>query len=123
LPDGVAFANGAGVHEGPAAEIGVTLLLAAQRDLPRFVRQQDADVWQGGFTRGMSGLRVTILGAGGLGSAVSDRLLPFGVRATRVARTRRTDERGDVATHADLPELLAASDAVVSSTPTRCSPR
>lgn len=117
LPPGVAFANGAGVHEGPAAEIGVTLLLAAQRDLPRFVRQQDADIWRGGFTRGMSGLRVTILGAGGLGCAVFDRLLPFGVRATRVARSRRTDERGDVATHADLPELLAASDAVVVCLP------
>src|SRR6187399_1730520 len=56
LPDGVVFANAAGVHEGPAAEIGLALLLAAQRELPRFVRQQDAGEWRGGFTRGMYGL-------------------------------------------------------------------
>jgi phosphoglycerate dehydrogenase-like enzyme len=117
LPAGVAFANAASVHEGPAAEIGMALLLAAQRDLPRFVRQQDAETWRGGFTRGMFGLRVVILGAGGLGSAMYDRLLPFGARPVRVARSRRTDDRGEVAALADLPELLAASDAVIVCLP------
>jgi len=117
LPTGVGFANAAGVHEGPAAEIGVALLLAAQRDLPRYVRQQDAETWRGGFTRGMFGLRVVILGAGGLGRAMHDRLLPFGARPVRVARSRRIDERGEVAALTDLPELLAASDAVVICLP------
>jgi phosphoglycerate dehydrogenase-like enzyme len=117
LPGGVACATPTGVHEGPAAEIGTALLLAAQRDLPRFVRQQDAETWRGGFTRGMFGLRAVILGAGGLGSAMYDRLLPFGARPVRVARSQRTDDRGEVAALADLPELLAASDAVVVCLP------
>jgi phosphoglycerate dehydrogenase-like enzyme len=117
LPAGVAFANAASVHEGPAAEIGMALLLAAQRDLPRFVRQQDAQTWRGGFTRGMHGLRVVILGAGGLGSAMYDRLLPFGARPVRVARSRRTDERGEVAALSELPGLLASADAVVVCLP------
>lgn len=117
LPEGVAFANAAGVHEGPAAEIGMALLLAAQRDLPRFVRQQDAETWRGGFTRGMHGLRVVILGAGGLGSAMFDRLLPFGAHSARVARSARSDERGEVVALADLPGLLPTADAVVICLP------
>jgi phosphoglycerate dehydrogenase-like enzyme len=117
LPAGVAFANAAGVHEGPAAEIGMTLLLAAQRDLPRFVRQQDAGEWRGGFTRGLFGLRVVIVGAGGLGNAMHDRLLPFGARPVRVGRSRRTDARGDVSALADLPGLLGTADAVVICLP------
>lgn len=117
LPPGVAFANGASVHEGPAAEIGMALLLAAQRDLARFVRQQDAEIWRGGFTRGLFGLRVVVLGAGGLGSAMFDRLLPFGARPVRVARSRRTDERGEVAALSELPGLLSTAEAVVICLP------
>jgi phosphoglycerate dehydrogenase-like enzyme len=117
LPPGVAFANGASVHEGPAAEIGMALLLAAQRDLPRYVRQQDAEVWRGGFTRGLFGLRVVILGAGGLGTAMYDRLLPFVARPVRVARSRRTDERGEVVALGELPGLLAIADAVAICLP------
>ncbi len=117
LPAGVAFANAAGVHEGPAAEIGMALLLAAQRDLPRFVRQQDAGEWRGGFTRGLFGLRVVVVGAGGLGSAMVDRLLPFGARPIRVGRTRRVDDRGEVAALDELPGLLATAEAVVICLP------
>jgi phosphoglycerate dehydrogenase-like enzyme len=117
LPVGVAFANAAGVHEGPAAEIGMALLLAAQRDVPRFVRQQDAGEWRGGFTRGLFGLRVVVLGAGGLGSALVDRLLPFGARPVRVGRSRRTDARGEVAATSELPGLLATAEAVVVCLP------
>jgi phosphoglycerate dehydrogenase-like enzyme len=117
LPAGVAFANAAGVHEGPAAEMGMTLLLAAQRDLPRFVRQQEAGEWRGGFTRGLAGLRVVVLGAGGLGTALVDRLLPFGARPVRVGRSSRTDERGEVAAASALPGLLATAEAVVICLP------
>jgi len=105
------------VHEGPAAEIGMALLLAAQRDLPRFVRQQDAGQWRGGFTRGLFGLRVVVLGAGGLGTAVVDRLLPFGAHPVRVGRSRRTDARGDVAGIDELPALLRTADAVMICLP------
>ncbi len=117
LPAGVAFANATGVHEGPAAEIGMALLLAAQRDLPRFVRQQDAGEWRGGFTRGLAGLRVVVLGAGGLGNALVDRLLPFGARPVRVGRSRRIDARGEVAATSELPRLLPTADAVVICLP------
>lgn len=117
LPNGVAFANAAGVHEGPAAEIGIALLLASQRELPRFVRQQDAEVWRGGFTRGMFGLRVVIVGAGGLGIATLERLLPFGARATRVARTPRIDEHGEIAGLDELPGLLTTAEAVIICLP------
>lgn len=117
LPAGVAFANAASVHEGPAAEIGLALLLASQRNIPRYVRQQGTGEWTGGFARGMTRLRVVILGAGGLGNALHDRLLPFGSVPVRVGRSARVDERGDVAAPADLPSLLRTADAVVVCLP------
>lgn len=123
LPDGVAFANAAGVHEGPAAELGVALLLAAQRDLPRFVHQQESGTWRGGFTRGLGGLEVLVLGAGGLANAVFDRLQPFGVHATRIARTRRLDDRGEVQALDDLARLLPRAEAVVVCLPLEESTR
>lgn len=123
LPAGVAFSNAAGVHEGPAAEIGMALLLAAQRDLPRFVRQQDARQWRAGFTRGMFGLRVVVLGAGGLANALVDRLRPFGAHPTRVGRSRRVDERGEVAAISELARLVEDADAVVVCLPLEPSTR
>src|SRR5690606_2737404 len=38
LPQGVPFANAATVHETSTAELAVTLALAAQREIPEFVR-------------------------------------------------------------------------------------
>lgn len=117
LPPGIAFANAAGVHEGPAAEIGMALLLAAQRDLPRYATQQISGTWSSDVTRGLLGLRVVILGAGGLAGAFVDRLAPFGADAVRVGRSRRRDARGDVAGPDDLARLLPDADAVVVCLP------
>ncbi|NYE18399.1 NAD(P)-dependent oxidoreductase [Microbacterium immunditiarum] len=117
LPPGIAFANAAGVHEAPAAEIGLALLLAAQRDLPRYVSQQATGTWGGDVTRGLLGLRVVVLGAGGLAGAFVDRLAPFGAEAVRVGRSARRDARGDVAGPDDLARRLPEADAVVVCLP------
>lgn len=46
LPPGSIFANAAGVHETSTAELVLALLLASQRSLPEYVRQQDRGEWK-----------------------------------------------------------------------------
>src|SRR4051812_36932664 len=43
LPSGVRLCNARGVHEASTAELALTLTLASLRDIPRFVRGQDAE--------------------------------------------------------------------------------
>src|SRR5690606_18934508 len=89
----------------------------AQRDLPRYLAQQATGAWGSDVTRGLFGLRVVVLGAGGLAGAFVDRLAPFGADAVRVGRSARRDERGEVAAPDALPRLLPEADAVVVCLP------
>src|SRR5690606_30300288 len=45
LPAGMPYANAASVHEPSTAELAVGMMIAAQRQLPRFVRAQDRGEW------------------------------------------------------------------------------
>jgi phosphoglycerate dehydrogenase-like enzyme len=115
LPDGVSLCSGRGLHDASTAEMAVALMLAAQRELPRWARQQEAQVWDRAFTRSLAGCRVLIVGHGSIGRAIEERLLPFGTTVTRLARRARPRE----AVHPveALPELLPGADVVVLTLP------
>jgi phosphoglycerate dehydrogenase-like enzyme len=59
------------------------------------------------------GRRVVILGLGSIGTAISDRLLPFGVELIGVGRTARDGVRG----LADLDEVLRDAEILVNILP------
>ncbi|MEV8559280.1 2-hydroxyacid dehydrogenase [Streptomyces sp. NPDC051917] len=111
LPAGVGLHNGRGLHDASTAEHALGLILAAQRDLPRWVADQTADRWEPHFTRSLADARVTIVGYGSIGAALERRLLACEAHVTRVARRARPD----VGVHAvaDLPDLLPTTDIVV----------
>ncbi|MFT4211716.1 MAG: 2-hydroxyacid dehydrogenase [Microbacterium sp.] len=117
LPAGVVFANAASVHETSTAELAVALTLAAQRDLPRYVRQAEHGQWQPEFAQSLADRRVLLLGYGGVGRATAARLAGFEVDLVRVAAHTR-DEAG-VHVHAvdELPELLTATDILILALP------
>ncbi|MEE1927320.1 2-hydroxyacid dehydrogenase [Streptomyces sp. TRM 70351] len=118
LPAGAVLCNAAGVHDASTAELALTLILAALRDVPGFVRAQDAARWSSGFRPALADKRVLIVGYGGIGQAVEERLLPFEVAGVdRVARTARSAARGPVHALADLPRLLPSADVVVLAVP------
>ena len=54
LPAGVTFANAASVHETSTAELAVGLMLAAQRQLPRFVTAQQRGEWDPVFAASLA---------------------------------------------------------------------
>ena len=109
LPPGHQLANAAGVHEDSTAELAVTLVLAAQRDLPFYVQAADQGRWATRISPGLSGRTVLLLGVGGVGQAVEARLRPFGPEIVKVARAARDGVHGVD----ELPTLLPEADVVV----------
>ncbi|WP_345436233.1 2-hydroxyacid dehydrogenase [Actinoallomurus vinaceus] len=115
VPPGVTLCNGRGLHDASVAEHVLGLILAAQRELPRWARDQDAQRWQPHFTRSLAGSRVLLLGYGSIAVAIEARLLPFETEIRRVASRARPAE--SVHGVDELPDLLPYADIVVSTLP------
>ena len=70
----VALAAGGWVHAAGTAEIALGLIIAAQRELDRGVRQQAEGVYRTYHSRAVADSRVTVVGVGEIGGAVASRL-------------------------------------------------
>ncbi|WP_130011937.1 NAD(P)-dependent oxidoreductase [Serinicoccus sediminis] len=122
LPDGVRLANAVGVHDTATSELALTLLLAAQRHLPHHVLRQADGVWDRsapGPWRSLADSSVLVLGYGGIGTALTRRLLACECDVVAVASVDRPgDDLVDRVHGIDqLPELLPRTDAVVLTLP------
>ena len=117
LPEGRVFANAAGVHETSTAELVLAMILASQREFPRLMKNQQEGRWEVRPTASLADRRVLIVGYGGVGKAVEQRLIPFETSVTRVASRKRTDGRGVIHGIDELPELLPEHDIVVVGVP------
>lgn len=117
VPEGVLLCNGRGIHDTSTAELALTLVLASLRDVPGMVRDQDARRWHTRWRPALADRRVLLVGYGAVGRAIEQRLLPFETEVVRVARGRRTDERGVVHAIDELPSLLPDADVVVLCCP------
>jgi len=113
VPEGVTLCNARGAHTPSTAEWAVTAMLAAQRGIPHFTREQDAGRWSPRNEHSMIGARVLVVGAGDIGRRIGRMLAGFDVELTYVARTARDDVRST----AELPELLPHADVVVLIVP------
>ncbi|CCG04686.1 2-hydroxyacid dehydrogenase [Blastococcus saxobsidens] len=113
LPEGVVLCNARGAHTPSTAEWAVAATLAAQRGLPFFVREQDAERWSFATHRSLVGARVLVVGAGDIGRAIGRMLAGFDVEPIYVARTARGDVRGTD----ELPGLLPHADVVILIVP------
>ncbi|AZS74304.1 dihydrofolate reductase [Streptomyces lydicus] len=118
MPSGAQLCNARGLHDASTAELALTLILAALRGIPGFVRAQDAGEWRPDFRPALADKSVLIVGYGSIGSAIEDRLTPFEcARVVRIARTARDTVRGPVHPLSDLSALLPDADVVVLATP------
>jgi phosphoglycerate dehydrogenase-like enzyme len=111
LPLQAELHNGTGLHDASTAEHALALILAAQRELPRWDLDQRDQVWKPEYTRSLADSHVLIVGYGNIGRAIEDRLLPFETTVTRVARRARADPR--VHSIEDLHGLIPAADIIV----------
>jgi len=117
LPAGVTYANAAGVHETSTAELALALILASQRGIADFVRAAERGHWERQYLHSLADRRVLLVGYGGVGRAIEERLLPFETTVVRLARHERRDERGTVYGFDALGEQLALADIVVVGVP------
>ncbi len=120
LPAGVMLANAVGVHDASTAEMALALTLAAQRDIPAFVRHQDAGHWlDQQVSRALADARVLIVGYGGIGRALAQRLAACEARITAVASRARPGDEYAQRVHAieDLPDLLPEHSIVALAVP------
>ena len=115
LPDGATLCNARGLHDASTAELALALILAAQRELPRWTRAQDQRRWDHAHTRSLAGSRVVIVGYGSIGAALGARLRACEADVAGVARQPRPGE--GVHGRAELDGLLPAADIVVLVTP------
>jgi phosphoglycerate dehydrogenase-like enzyme len=113
LREGITLCNARGVHETSTAELATTLILASLRGIPDFVRAQSERTWAFDMRDSLADRQVLIVGYGSIGAALEQRLLPFECEVERVARR----QRNNVASMAELSDLLPDADVVVLLVP------
>jgi len=87
---GILLSNGAAISARPMAEWVVLAILAAAKQLPRFVRQSDARTWDmGPPLAGLRGKVVVLLGLGAVGTEAARLLEPFGMEVRGCVRRPR----------------------------------
>jgi phosphoglycerate dehydrogenase-like enzyme len=133
-PPGVTLCDARGVHNISTAEWTVAAILACTKYFPQFRDLQHAAVWSRRneaeeryyalhpparrpyphiLCEELHSQQVLIIGYGAIGRAIEDRLQPFGVNITRIARTPRDGVYGID----KLSELLPSADVVVLIVP------
>jgi phosphoglycerate dehydrogenase-like enzyme len=134
LPRDVILCDARGVHTISTAEWAMAAILAATKYLPFFgevrrsgqwsrrkeaearyrrIHQTDKTFYPPVLLEELHGQRVLIVGYGSIGQAIEQRLLPFGVKLDRIARSGREG----VAGVDKLPDLLPEADVVVLAVP------
>lgn len=113
VPAQVSVHNARGIYDGPLAEWVVGAILAMQRGHIQSRDQQARAAWEFFEPNELAGRRVVILGMGSIGTAIADRLRPFGVDIVGVGRTARPGLRA----LADLDALLPTADILVVMLP------
>ncbi|MBH0130663.1 NAD(P)-dependent oxidoreductase [Salinibacterium sp. NK8237] len=117
LPAGITYCNAIGVHEASTAELAVGMIISEQRGFPQHFANQQTGTWDQHEQPGVAGKTVVIVGAGGVGNQIADKLAPFDANVVRVARTNRSDARGAIQSMDALPALLGRADIAVIAVP------
>lgn len=117
LPAGCRFANAASVHETSTAELALGMMIASQRGIPDFARNQASGTWDSSMRPSLADRRVLLVGYGGVGKAIEDRLLPFEAEVTRLASRERDEPAGKIHGIDSLYRQLPLHEIVVVSVP------
>jgi phosphoglycerate dehydrogenase-like enzyme len=135
LPKDVVLCDGRGIHDISASEWVLTAILSSLKRFPLYRDMQLREEWKGqasvadGFLNehgaqmgqyrvlgdDLAGKTVLIVGYGSIGAAIEARLIPFGVKILRIARSARPVP--EVHAVADLRKLLPEADVVVVIVP------
>jgi phosphoglycerate dehydrogenase-like enzyme len=113
VPEGVTLCNAGDTRSPAVAQWVVAAMLADLIGFRRAEAQRAARSWEHWRPRELAGRRVVIVGYGSIGRALERRLVPFGVRIGRVARSARPG----VEPVERLADAVEGADAVVVLAP------
>jgi glyoxylate/hydroxypyruvate reductase A len=108
-----------GVHAVPLAEFALTGALFVVKGLPDLQRRKRERRFERFTTRQLAGMRVTVVGVGGMGSNVVRTFDAIGARVTAVGRVGRRYELPEGVELSDvgrLDEVLPGTDVLVLCT-------
>jgi phosphoglycerate dehydrogenase-like enzyme len=107
-----------GASAVPIAEWVLAMLLAFEKDLPGSWISEPPRHWSIAGLGGLQGRTLGLVGLGGIGAAVAERALPFGMRVLAIRRSSAPSPIPGVEIAPDLGALLAAADHLVLAAPT-----
>lgn len=113
LPVGVVLCNAAGVHDASTAELTLGLIIASLRGIDEAARDMRQGTWRHRRLPALADRRVLVIGAGGVGQAIRQRLEPFEVEIHMVGRSARPGVHGQ----SELSTLLPEADVVILAVP------
>jgi len=119
---GIAVTNASQVFAGPCAEHVLAMMLASNRELPKYVLNQAGprawDYLEGRYTsRLLAGTTVLLLGYGAIGHRLAGLLAPFGCRVIGVRRKARGDEPIEIVPETMASTVIPMADHVVDLLP------
>ena len=116
---GVKLFNAAGVYSVPMAEHALCATLMLLRQMPGFLRSQQARAWEKRRDlRELAGCRVLVVGCGSVGAECARRFAAFGCEVVGVDRTAgERDVFGHVARMEALDAELEQADVVLLALP------
>jgi len=114
---GTTVTNSAGSSAPSIAQTVMLYLLALSRDLPRLGRAQQARRWAPGPSRDLHGLRLGIVGLGGIGTEVARLAAAFEMDVIGLRRDVRGDEPCETWPNDRFSQLLGWADAIVVAAP------
>ena len=92
-------------------------LLAFEKSIPGIWLDEPGDRWHLGSLGGLDGRTLTLIGFGGIGQAIAERALPFGMRVVAVRRTSAPSPLSGVEVAESIEEAVAEADHVVLAAP------
>jgi phosphoglycerate dehydrogenase-like enzyme len=104
----------------PISEWVLATMLAYEKRLPDSWIAQKPDMWNfpaGGSLGTLHGRTLGLVGLGGIGTAVAQRALPFGMRVRALRRSEAPSPIPGVEIVASLADVLAGADHVVVTAP------
>jgi phosphoglycerate dehydrogenase-like enzyme len=118
---GVALTTSSAVFSDPCAQHVLAMMLAMNRALPAWHRDQEAQAWnhkrRSGACRVLTGQTVLLLGFGAIGKRLAELLAPFSCTVYAVRRQTRSEHGVRIVPEEDLTRVLALADHVVNLLP------
>ncbi|MBI3390261.1 MAG: hypothetical protein HY027_21210 [Deltaproteobacteria bacterium] len=124
LLDGQTLTCSRGGSAIPISEWTLATMLAFEKHLPEsWIRSVPEKGWSRADLGTLHGKTLGLIGLGGIGSAVAQRALPFGMRVQAYRRSAAPSEIAGVEVVRSLPELVASADHVVIAAPATAATR